>query len=103
MAKDIATGVEKTVEILNRQQTDELNNQWRSLRNRMDSILLSTNVMKTNEAMVACRKLDTMTPEERATLVQQYWGPQYYQKVHPILVQIELLERKINESDSNEN
>lgn len=106
MAKDIATGIEKTVEALNQRQDAELNKQWRDLRNKIDSLLLSTNVMKTNDAMRSCRQLDTMTPEERATFIQQNWGPQYFIKVHPMLMQLEMLEKNIEtneaESDSNE-
>ena len=100
MAKNISTGVEKAVQSLNQRQEDELNKSWRVLRNKLDSMLLSTNVMKTNEAMQSCRRLDTMSPEERATYIQQNWGPQYYAKAHPMLVQLETLEKKIAQMDS---
>ena len=95
MAKDIATGIEKTLESLNRQQAEGLDKQWRELRNKLDSLLLSTNVMKTNVAMRSCRSLDTMTPEDRATCINTQWGPQYFQKAQPMLVQLEMLEKKI--------
>lgn len=108
MAKDIATGVEKTVEALKARQEEGLNKAWRDLRNKLDSLLLSTNVMKTNDAMRSCRQLDTMTPADRATFIQTSWGPQYFNKAHPMLVQLETLEKRIAtineeaESDSNE-
>jgi hypothetical protein len=104
MAKNISTGIDKTVEALNKRQEDELNKAWRMLRNKLDSLLLSTNVLKTNDSMRACRELDGMTPEERALTIQQKWGPQYYQKAHPMLVQLELIEKNIaaTASDSNE-
>lgn len=95
MAKDISNGVEKTLEVLNRRQTDELNASWRSIRNRLDSMLMSTNVLKTNDAMQSCRALDTMSTEERQNHIQGNWGPMYLDKARPILIQLEMLEKKI--------
>ena len=95
MAKDINTGVEKTLEILNRRQTDELNASWRSIRNKLDSMLLSTNVLKTNEVMQACRILDTMSTEERENHILGNWGSAYLGRAQPILMQLEMLEKKL--------
>lgn len=95
MAKDIQTGIDKTLEVLNRRQIDELNASWRDLRNKLDSMLLATNVLKSNEAMQACRTLDTMSPEERTQHILTNWGPQYLERATPILVQLEMLEKRI--------
>lgn len=95
MAKDIRTGIDKTLEVLNRQQVDELNASWRDLRNKLDSMLLGTNVLKTNDAMRACRLIDTMTPEERVQHISANWGPAYLERAKPILVQLEMIEKRI--------
>lgn len=102
MAKDIQTGIDKTLEVLNQRQTDELNASWRDLRNKLDSMLLATNVLKSNEAMRACRVLDTMTPEERTQHIQGNWGPQYLERAQPILVQLEMLEKKLAAAKESE-
>jgi hypothetical protein len=80
---------------MERRKADEFNASWRDLRNKLDAMLLATNVFKTNDAMQACRVLDTMSPEERATHIQTNWGPQYFERARPILLQIETLETKI--------
>lgn len=95
MAKEISNGIEKTLEVLNRRQTSELHASWQAIRNRLDSMLLSTNVLKTNDAMRACRTLDTMSTEERKSHIQNNWGPAYLGRAEPILVQLELLEKNI--------
>ena len=58
-------------------------------------MLLSTNVLKTNDAMRACRVLDTMTTKERQNHILDNWGPAYLERAHPILVQLEVLEKRI--------
>lgn len=102
MAKDIATGVEKTLEVLNRRQVDELNASWRSLRNKLDSMLLATNVLKSNETMRGCRAIDTLSPEERIQHILTNWGPQYLERAKPILIQLEMLEKKIEAAKEEE-
>jgi|GEM_PF-3311921 len=98
MAKNISNGIEKTIEAINRRQVDELNASWRSLRNKLDSMLMSTNVLKTNDAMRSCRALDTMSTEEREITILDSWGPSYLKKARPILLQIEILEKKITQN-----
>jgi hypothetical protein len=98
MSKDIQTGINKTIEALNRRQTDELNAGWRDLRNKLDSMLLATNVLKSNDAMRSCRALDTMTSQERSEHILRNWGPQYLEKAKPILIQLEMVEKRIQQS-----
>lgn len=101
MAKSISNGIEKTLEAINRRQVDELHASWRALRNRLDSMLTSTNVLKTNDAMRSCRALDSMLTEEREKTILSNWGPSYLEKARPILLQLEILEKKITENKTN--
>lgn len=101
MAKqvDIENGIEKAASALERRKHAEMSHQWRELRNKLDSLLLSTNVMKTNDVRQQCHKLDSMTTEERRIHIQSNWGPVYLEKSEPILIQIEALERHIAKED----
>jgi len=102
MSKDIHTGIDKTLEALDKRRTDELNASWRDLRNKLDSMLLATNVLKSNDAMQACRVLDVMTTEEREHHILGNWGPQYLEKARPILIQLEVLEKRIKAEKESE-
>jgi len=97
-ARDIQTGVERLAESLARSTTEDQTRQWRDLRNKVDSILLSTTTYKTDEVREACRELDTMSLEERRQLISQKWGPAYLQRVDPLLQQLESLEKKMHSS-----
>jgi len=103
MAKDISNGVEKILETMSRRETNELHASWRAMRNKLDSILLATNVLKSNDAMRGCRALDTMSQEERSQHILDNWGPLYLEKATPMLLQLVALEKNISrqaESDS---
>jgi len=99
VAKSISTGVEKTLEVLEKRQVEELNTSWRTMRSKLDCLLLATNVLKSNDAMRACRIIDTMTPDEREQHIATNWGPQYLEKARPMLIQIEMIERKIQKNN----
>jgi hypothetical protein len=100
--KSIQTGIEKLIQHNNKRQTEQSDLQWRDLRNKMDSLLLRTNVLKTDEARKACLALDTMPPEERVEYIRSKWGPQYVQKVEPLLYQLAILEKHIATAKPNE-
>lgn len=101
MAKqiDIVTGVEKAAAALEGRQHAESSRQWRDLRNKLDTMLLSTSVMKTNEVRQQCLLMDTMTTDERRTHIEQYWGQLYREKAEPIILQLQALEAHIAKSE----
>lgn len=100
MAKDIATGVDSIVKRMTARQQEQESMQWRDLRNKIDSLLLSTNVLKTDDARRACLELDTMSPEARETFITHRWGPNYLIRVSPLLHQLQVLENHINKAQS---
>ncbi len=96
-AKGISTGIEK---LLHQQKTVEkqsvqLSKQWKELRNRIDSVLLSTNVLKTTEVRAKCLALDQMTNEQRAVYITENWGPMCLQRVEPLLQQLATIEQAL--------
>ena len=99
MAKNISTGIDK---IVNKQkngpdkQLEELSKQWRHLRNRIDIVLISNNVLKTDAVRQLCAALDTMTQTDRDAHIRLNWGDLYAGKVEPLLHQLDALEREIN-------
>lgn len=95
-ARNIQTGVEQLAESLARNTSEDATRQWRDLRNKVDSILLSTTTYKTDEVRQLCRELDNMSLEQRQEAIGQKWGPAYLQRVEPLLQQLEALEKKIN-------
>lgn len=92
MSKQIATGVEALAASFNR----EISDQWRSMRNRLDSLLLTTKILKTDEVQAACAKLDAMSLEERYDYIAKIWGPMYAEKAGPLLQQLQVLENAAN-------
>jgi hypothetical protein len=101
MSRNIDDGVNKIAEILRDSHFDEQTlHSWRDLRNKIDSQLLSTNVITTNEAKRKCMRLDTLNDEKRKELIANEWGPLYLQKVEPLLHQLSVLEKQmLNEGD----
>lgn len=87
--------VEKTIELLKAQSARDTNNSWKSLRNKLDSLLLSGNTLKSNDTMRLCHTLDNMDYESRKKHILSNWGPQYVNKCEPILKQLECLESKM--------
>lgn len=100
MAKQIATGVVKKATITKDpevKQLEQLSLQWRDFRNKIDSILLTTNTLKSTEIRQKCLALDSMSQAERERHITEHWGPLYLNKVSPLLAQILTLEEKIKE------
>ena len=101
-AKSVETGVDKIVEHLARKQSEQYDHQWRALRNRVDSILLQNNILKTNETRQCCLELDSMSHEQRIAHITAKWGPQYLAKVEPLLHQLVVLEGHILKKNAAE-
>lgn len=97
MAGDIHDGVQQIEALLAEKHEEGLAATWRDLRNKLDSMLLSTNILKTNECKRACAVLDSMTTEERSEHISQTWGPLYLEKAQPILIQLESVERQASQ------
>jgi hypothetical protein len=95
MQREIANGVEAIQAHLDSNKDEQIAQSWRALRNRLDSILLSTNVMKSDETKRQCLVMDTMTSEKRKKHISEKWGGLYLERVTPILHQLDTLERKI--------
>lgn len=100
MSKAIPTGVEQIVQKMADRREEQSNKQWRSIRNRIDTLLLSTNVLKSDELRRACMQLDSMPPADRITYIQRVWGPLYLTRVEPLLHQLQVLEQHIANSQS---
>ena len=88
MNKEIVSGVDALAQSLNRDQTD----QWRSFRNKLDSLLMSGKILKTDQVQAACNQLDAMNYTERLDYITKIWGPMYAQKAEPLLHQLQVLE-----------
>jgi len=78
----------KLTEFLNRGPTEA----WRALRNKLDSILLSGNALKSSEVQQLCAKLDGMTYDQRREHIVGHWGPQFLDRSLPLLHQLQVLE-----------
>lgn len=102
MAKEIATGIDNIVQHMNEKQDEQSQMQWRDLRNKIDSLLLSTNVIKSDETRKKCLELDTMASDDRETFIKQTWGPNYLERVRPLLHQLKVLENRLFGPDSSE-
>jgi hypothetical protein len=101
MAKqvDIETGVEKAAAALEGRQRAEMSSQWRDLRNKLDTLLLSTNTMKSNDVRQLCHALDGMNLDERRAHITANWGPLYLDRCEPILMQLQAAETNIAKQD----
>lgn len=95
MAKNISTGIEQQNR---KKETDQYAKQWRDIRNKIDVILTTCNVMRTNDIRAKCLLLDQMTIAEREEHITNSWGPLYLAKVQPLLLQLATLERHIEKS-----
>ena len=95
MAKNISNGIEQMQKAQDKKQSELTSKQWQELRNRIDSILLSNNVMKSNEVRQQCLAIDGQNQEEREAHILKHWGPLYLAKVQPLLQQLQTLEATI--------
>lgn len=83
-----------------RSSVDMSAQQWRDLRNKIDSILLSGTSLKADEVRKACRQLDDMPADQRSEFIVQKWGPICYDKVEPLLLQLHFLEQQMERKPS---
>lgn len=95
MAKNIDDGVSAITRLLREQQDDQRVRAWRDLRNKLDSLLLSGNVLKTDDSKRFCLQMDEMDIEQRKDHILRNWGPQYLQRCEPMLHQLNQLEGRI--------
>lgn len=93
MSRSIANGVDKLLKSEKDNRTETLSAGWKELRNKLDIMLLSNNVMKTNETTKACKAIDQMTHDERINYIAGTWGPLYAEKSMPILLQLQHIEK----------
>lgn len=96
MSKDIKNGIDKLVS--NSSQIDNYNRAWRDIRNKLDSILMNTNVLKGDAIRLLCHRLDGLEKEDRYLLIKENWGIMQAEKARPILEQLEKLEKVIKAS-----
>lgn len=103
-AKNIATGIDKIIG----QRTDAKNIEvyertWRDLRNKIDSLLLGSKVLKADLVRVKCQALDQLDQQGRYDHIMKNWGPQYATKILPLLQQLNTVEQQLNKlKDVNE-
>ena len=96
--KGINSGVEKlageritSIE----KQLNQHEKAWRDLRNKLDSLLIGTNVIKGDVVRKQCQDLNLMNTENRYNHIISQWGIQYAEKARPLLHQLEILEREM--------
>ena len=95
MAKEIANGVDRIVDNINQRALEQSHSQWRSLKNKVDSLLINSNVMKIDNIRKKCQELDDMTHEERIACIVASWGRSSLSQVEPLLQQLNLLEKSL--------
>ena len=102
MIKDeIKKGVEQLVELHktdNNSSHDILSNQWRTTKNKIDAILLSTNVLKNDDMLRSCNELDNMSHEDRQTFISKTFGSTYTIRISPLLEQLNTLELELRKT-----
>lgn len=96
MSKSIKTGIDKLVS--NTKDLDNYNRAWRDLRNKLDSVLMNTNVLKGDSIRLLCHRLDGLEKEDRYLLIKEQWGVMQAEKARPILEQLDKLEKVIKGS-----
>ncbi len=94
-SKNVNLGIEKLVE-RKADVDDLLLKSWRDLRNKLDSLLIGNNVLKSGEIRKLCQQLDGMTTEDRNNHITTYWGSLYAEKSMPLLLQIESVEKTLH-------
>lgn len=93
MSKNIKNGIEQLV--AKSSQNEQFNRSWRDLRNKLDSSLMLTNVLKGDAVRKLCLQLDGLSKPERFKLIQDNWGVQQAEKSRTLLEQLDILEKEI--------
>ena len=76
-------------------QMDQIVSQLGIFRGKLDSILLSNNLIKSDETREHCVEMIAMESDKRDKHILQIWGPLYLEKAKPLLIQIEQLEKQL--------
>ena len=76
-------------------QLDQIAIQLGTFRTKLDSLLVSNNLIKSDETRQHCVELITMKPDKREEHISQIWGPLYLEKAQPLLIQIQKLEEQL--------
>lgn len=98
MPKNISTGIDQLVgerSTPTEKQLEQHEKAWRDLRNKLDSMLIGTNVIKGDAVRKQCQDLDSLDQESRYNHIVAHWGKQYAERARPLLHQLESLEREI--------
>ena len=89
MAKMIETGI-KQIAASSRIEHEP---QWQAIRNNLNSQLLSSHMVKSDECRQISLQLDAMTHNDRVDYITQCFGPQTLAKVLPLLDQMNRFEQ----------
>lgn len=91
MAKNIENGVQKLVST---QPTaaEQRYRAWRDLKNKLDSMLMNTRILTSDQTAAECRLMDTMNYEARLKHITEKWGVNYTNRALPILQQLKSME-----------
>jgi len=99
MAKsNISTGIEQLVgarSTPSEKQIEQHERAWRDIRNKLDSMLIGTNVIKGDTVRKQCQELDSLDQEGRYNHIVARWGKQYAERSRPLLHQLDSVEREI--------
>jgi hypothetical protein len=97
MSRDIKSGIEQLVAKSN--QNEQYNRSWRDLRNKLDSSLMLTNVLKGDAIRKLCLQLDSLNKNDRYKLIHDNWGVQQAEKSRTLLEQLDIIEREISKNN----
>ena len=97
MTKGISTGINQLVDNKNPidKQLSQYTKSWREFKNRLDSMLICTNIMKGDIVRKLCQDLDSLDSDGRYKHIEAYWGKQYADTARPLLSQLETIEKEI--------
>lgn len=78
--------------IYKKQESDLLGRQWLTTKQKLESLLLSNNILSSQNVREFCCTLESLTLEERIECIRLTFGEPYLAKVMPILQQLETIE-----------
>jgi len=97
MSKNIKNGIDRLVSKAS--QVDQYHKSWRDLRNKLDSSLMLTNVLKGDAIRKLCLQLDSLSKDARYKLILDNWGTQQAEKSRSLLEQLDILEKEISKAN----
>ena len=95
MSRTLGNAVSKIVTKRTEQQiqADLMNKQWHDIKHRIDGILTSGNILKTEDVKTLCQAMDTMDLAERILHIEANFGAQYLRLVEPLIHQLSAIEK----------